>query len=85
MNSRNTPNFIAVLVLMLVCMRLPVAAQSVKFVKVVSKRVARRTELPGEFYPFLSVQLHAKVPSYVEKVLVDRGSFVKEGELLVQL
>ena len=56
-----------------------------KFVKVVSKRVARTTELPGEVYPFLSVQLHAKVPSYVEKVLVDRGSFVKPGDLLIQL
>ena len=85
MNSRNTRNFIALPILMLVCARLPITAQSLKFVKVVSKRVARTTELPGEFYPFLSVQLHAKVPSYVEKVLVDRGSFVKEGELLVQL
>jgi len=64
---------------------MPLAAQSVKFVKVVSKRVARTTELPGEIYPFLSVQLHAKVPSYVEKVLVDRGRFVKTGELLIQL
>jgi membrane fusion protein, multidrug efflux system len=85
MNSRNTRNLIAVILPLLLCVHLPVAAQSLKFVKVVSKRVARTTELPGEFYPFLSVQLHAKVPSYVEKVLVDRGSFVKEGELLVQL
>src|SRR3954453_19458852 len=85
MNSRNTRNFVAVFTFMLLYMHLPVSAQSVKFAKVVSKRVARTTELPGEFYSFLSVQLHAKVPSYVEKVLVDRGSFVKEGELLVQL
>jgi RND family efflux transporter MFP subunit len=85
MNSRNTRNLIATLILTLLSERLPLAAQSVKFTKVVSKRVARTTELPGEFYPFLSVQLHAKVPSYVEKVLVDRGSSVKQGELLVQL
>jgi membrane fusion protein (multidrug efflux system) len=85
MNSRNTRNFVAVIFPVLFCVHLRVAAQSVKFAKVVSKRVARTTELPGEFYPFLSVQLHAKVPSYVEKVLVDRGSFVKEAELLVQL
>jgi hypothetical protein len=26
-------------------------------------------DLPGEFLPFLSVSLHAKVPGYVEKVL----------------
>src|SRR5579863_7872063 len=52
---------------------------------VVSKTVARTVELPGEFLPFLSVSLHAKVPSYVERVLVDRGSVVKRGELLVEM
>jgi RND family efflux transporter MFP subunit len=85
MNSRNIPKFIAAAIPVLLFAQRPVTAQSVKFVKVVSKRVARTTELPGEFYPFLSVQLHAKVASYVEKVLVDRGSFVRAGELLVQL
>lgn len=59
--------------------------QSVKLVKVIAKRVLRTKELQGEFFPFLTVQLHAKVSGYVEKVLVDRGSFVKRGELLVQL
>src|SRR5579863_9535701 len=52
---------------------------------VVSKTVARTVELPGEFLPFLSVSLHAKVPSYVERVLVDRGSIVKQGDLLVEM
>src|SRR5690242_19433378 len=85
MNSRNAPKFIVISVSALLFMLMPLAAQSVKFVKVVSKRVARTTELSGEIYPFLSVQLHAKVPSYVEKVLVDRGRFVKTGELLIQL
>ena len=51
----------------------------------VSKPVSRTVELPGEILPFLSVSLHAKVPSYVDRVLVDRGSVVKQGELLVQL
>ena len=41
--------------------------------------VSRTTELPGELQPFLSVSLHAKVPGYVERVLVDRGSAVKQG------
>jgi membrane fusion protein, multidrug efflux system len=52
---------------------------------VVSKPVSRTVELPGEFLPFLSVSLHAKVPGYVERVLVDRGSIVKPGDLLVEL
>jgi len=85
MNSRNTNKFVTAVVSVLLVAHVSLAAQSVKFAKVVSKRVARTTLLPGEIYPFLSVQLHAKVPSYVEKVLVDRGSFVKTGELLIQL
>lgn len=85
MNSTKTPRFIVIAVFVLLFMQIPVAAQSVKLVKVVSKRVARTAELSGEIYPFLTVQLHAKVPSYVERVLVDRGSFAKSGELLIQL
>ena len=42
-------------------------------------------ELPGEFLPFLSVSLHAKVPGYVERILVDRGSRVEDGQLLAEL
>src|SRR5579862_5821435 len=58
---------------------------TVDLAPVVSKPVSRTVELPGEFLPFLSVSLHAKVPSYVDRVLVDRGSIVKEKELLVEL
>jgi membrane fusion protein (multidrug efflux system) len=63
----------------------PLWPQSVELVPVVSKPVARTLDLPGEFQPFLSVALHAKLPGYVERVLVDRGSVVKKGELLVEL
>src|SRR5579864_7477553 len=52
---------------------------------VISKPVSRTIELPGEFLPFLSVSLHAKMPGYIERVLVDRGRAVKQGELLVEL
>jgi RND family efflux transporter MFP subunit len=52
---------------------------------VISRQVSRTVELPGEFLPFLSVDLHAKVAGYVERVLVDRGSVVRKGELLVEL
>jgi membrane fusion protein (multidrug efflux system) len=53
--------------------------------EVIARPVSRTIELPGEFLPFLSVSLHAKVPGYVERVLVDRGSIVKQGELVVEL
>jgi len=52
---------------------------------VVSKPVSKTIELPGEFQPFLSVSLHAKVPGFVERVSVDRGSVVQQGQLLVEL
>lgn len=52
---------------------------------VLAKPVSRTAELPGELQPFLSVSLHSRVPGYVEKVLVDRGSAVKEGQPLVEL
>jgi membrane fusion protein, multidrug efflux system len=59
--------------------------QAVELVPVVSKQVSRMADLPGEFLPFLSVSVHAKVPGYVERILVDRGSRVDGGQLLVQL
>ena len=61
------------------------AAPEPDMVPVVSRQVSRMTDLPGEFQPFLSVSLHAKVPGYVDRILVDRGSVVKEGQLLVEL
>ena len=54
----------------------PAWTQTTDLAPVVSRSVSRTTELPGEFQPFLSVALHAKVAGYVERVLVDRGSTV---------
>ncbi len=52
---------------------------------VVSRTVSRNIELPGEFLPYLSVAIHAKVRGYVERITVDRGSLVKQGQLLAEL
>jgi RND family efflux transporter MFP subunit len=60
-------------------------AQSSDLAPVVSKTESRTVELPAEIRPYLTVSLHAKVPGYVERVLVDRGSTVKEGEPLIEL
>jgi RND family efflux transporter MFP subunit len=60
-------------------------AQTTDLAPVVSKPVSRTIDLPGELLPFLTVSLHARVPGYVERVLVDRGSMVKQGDLLVTL
>jgi membrane fusion protein, multidrug efflux system len=82
--SRSVRNPILLCVL-LFCVQNSGSGQSVRLAKVLSKRVVRTTELPGEFYPYLSVELHARITGYVDRVLVDRGSVVKKGELLVQL
>lgn len=60
-------------------------SQAHDFVPVVSKPIARMADLPGEFLPFLAVSLHAKVPGYIERILVDRGSRVDSGQLLAEL
>jgi membrane fusion protein (multidrug efflux system) len=60
-------------------------SQAGGLVPVVSKQISKNIDLPGEILPFLTVSLHAKTPGYVERVLVDRGSVVKEGQLLVEL
>ncbi|MCW5981035.1 MAG: efflux RND transporter periplasmic adaptor subunit [Bryobacteraceae bacterium] len=62
-----------------------VSAQDVQVVKVESKTLSRTVLLTGELLPFQAVDLHARVQGFVEKVLVDRGSIVKQGELLVTL
>jgi len=76
------PNYLAILAFALAA---PGRSQSVDLVEVVAKPVSRTVELPGELLPFLIVSLHAKVPSYVDRVLVDRGSVVKHGDLLAEL
>jgi membrane fusion protein, multidrug efflux system len=60
-------------------------AQTGELVSVVSKPVSRTIELPGEFLPFQTVSLHAKIAGYVERVLVDRGSVVKQGDVMAEL
>jgi len=47
--------------------------------------MSRSVDLPGELVPYMSVSLHAKVAGFVDRVFVDRGSVVKQGELLVEL
>lgn len=60
-------------------------AQTVELVPVVKKAVSRTVDLPGEFQPFMNVALYARVQGYVDNVVVDRGSVVKQGDLLVSL
>ena len=64
---------------------LALSAQTVQTVRVISRSIEKKVELPGEFLPYESVPIHAKVAGFVEKVLVDRGSLVKTGQLLATM
>lgn len=67
---------------------LPLAGQAprhVDFVSVESRSAARTIPLPAELDPYLQADIEARVPGYIERVLVDRGSDVKRGQLLVEL
>src|SRR5947209_20601925 len=59
--------------------------QGPEMAAVISKPVSRIVTLPGEIQPFLNVSLRARVAGYVDRVLVDRGSVAKEGDLLIEL
>src|SRR2546428_2746805 len=62
------------------------AAQApVEVVRVVSKAVDRQVKLPGEFQPFMAVPIFARVSGFVRQVNVDRGSAVRQGQLLATL
>src|SRR3989449_8690749 len=67
------------------CISSAVFAQGVDVVKVVSRSAERKVQLPGEFIPFQTVTIHAKVTGFVDRVEVDRGSVVKKGQLLATL
>jgi RND family efflux transporter MFP subunit len=66
----------------LVCV---VLAQPVDVVPVRSQTVERISILTGEILPYQRVTLHARANGYVERVLVDRGDSVRQGQLLVSL
>src|SRR5882724_5291782 len=59
--------------------------QPLETVKVLAKPVSRSVKLPGEFLPFESVEIYARVAGFVDKIPVDRGSVVKKGDLLVEI
>lgn len=67
---------------------LPLAGQQTRrleLVSVESHTVIQTVSLPAELDPYLQAEIEARVPGYIERVLVDRGSDVKRGQLLIVL
>jgi membrane fusion protein, multidrug efflux system len=75
MNARNFFLFVATLA----------AASAQETTTVVTKIIDRKLKLPAEIMPYQQVEILARVPGFVERVMVDRGSMVKKDELLVEL
>lgn len=48
-------------------------------------KLSTTLQIPGELLPYQEVDLYAKVNSFVKKMLVDVGSEVQQGQLLVTL
>jgi RND family efflux transporter MFP subunit len=61
------------------------AIPTIEIVKVVAKPLDTSTHLEGELAPYENVALHARANGFVSKVFVDRGSHVKQGQVLVTL
>lgn len=63
-----------------------VAPDDTKAAFVLKKQAVSNTlDLPAELLPYESSELHAKMESYVQRVLVDIGDRVKKGQVLIQL
>jgi len=63
----------------------PTPIPTVLVAPVVSQQFHSQTLLPGELQAYQDVMLYPKVQGFVEWLEVDRGSVVKEGQLLVRL
>jgi membrane fusion protein (multidrug efflux system) len=61
----------------------PVPAVTVT--KVVSQELSRQIRLPGELQAYQDVAIYPKVQGFVEWIGVDRGSVVKQGQLLCRM
>jgi multidrug efflux pump subunit AcrA (membrane-fusion protein) len=63
----------------------PSGPPAVAVVPVVSQKLAKPMKLSGELIARRDVPLYARVQGFVEKIDVDRGSVVKQGQTLIQL
>src|SRR6202166_4896006 len=54
-------------------------------VKVARGNIADNLEIASEFQPFQEVDVYAKVSGYIQKLYVDYGTHVKQGQILAVL
>ena len=61
------------------------APRAIEVVPVKSELLWTKAPLPAQLLPYESVDLYPKIAGFVQDVLVDRGSEVRKGQLLVRL
>jgi membrane fusion protein (multidrug efflux system) len=59
--------------------------QQVEVTAVESQKLSTTERLPAELVPYESVAVYAKETGFVKSIRVDRGSTVKQGEIIAQL
>jgi RND family efflux transporter MFP subunit len=63
----------------------PADAPHVAVVKVTRRNLANTLEIASEFQPFQEIDIYAKVSGYIQKLNVDWGTHVSQGQLLAVL
>ena len=63
----------------------PANAPHVAVVKVERRDLTNHLEIASEFLPSQEIEVYAKVSGYVQKLYVDWGTRVKQGQLLAVL
>jgi RND family efflux transporter MFP subunit len=60
-------------------------APTAAVVKVTHRDLSNDLEIASEFQPYQEIEVYAKVAGYIQKLYVDWGSHVKQGDLLAVL
>jgi len=58
---------------------------NVAVIKVTRQNLSNELEIASEFLPFQEIDVYAKVSGYIQKLYVDWGTHVKQGQLLAVL
>jgi RND family efflux transporter MFP subunit len=61
------------------------AAPVVPVVKVARRNLSNTLEIASELQPFQEINVYAKVSGYIQKLYIDWGTHVKEGQLMAVL
>ena len=63
----------------------PANAPAASVVKVTRQDIADRLEIASEFQPFQEISVYAKVSGYIQKLNIDWGTHVRQGDVLAVL